>query len=46
MGHKAEILNGHERGLFGKGQIIHKLPNNVFAGGADSRSDGHAMPQI
>ncbi|KAK4704921.1 hypothetical protein P7C70_g1289, partial [Phenoliferia sp. Uapishka_3] len=46
MGHGVEILRGWSRGMFGKGQIIQKLPGGVWAGGSDLRGDGHAVPQI
>lgn len=39
MGHNAEILTGHARGLFGRGQIIQKLPGGVWAGGSDPRAE-------
>ncbi|KAF8521513.1 gamma-glutamyltranspeptidase [Gautieria morchelliformis] len=50
MGHDAYLLTGAKRGLFGRGQIIQKLPNQtgrlVWAAGSDPRGDGHAVPQI
>ncbi|GAA5950672.1 hypothetical protein JCM3765_000573 [Sporobolomyces pararoseus] len=44
MGHDVELLKGHDRAMFGRGQIIHKLPNGAWAGGSDPRGDGHAAP--
>ncbi|GAA5856850.1 hypothetical protein JCM8547_008872 [Rhodosporidiobolus lusitaniae] len=46
MGHVVEVLKGHERAMFGRGQIIQKVPNGVWAGGSDPRGDGHAVPLI
>ncbi|GAA6060015.1 hypothetical protein JCM10212_001173 [Sporobolomyces blumeae] len=46
IGHDVELLSGHERAMFGRGQIIHKLPNGAWAGGSDPRGDGHAVPLI
>ncbi|GAA6019910.1 hypothetical protein JCM10207_003333 [Rhodosporidiobolus poonsookiae] len=46
MGHDVEVLLGHERAMFGRGQIIQRLGDGVWAGGSDPRGDGHAVPQI
>ncbi|GJN90639.1 hypothetical protein Rhopal_003651-T1 [Rhodotorula paludigena] len=46
MGHDVELLTGHERAMFGRGQVIQKLPSGAWAGGSDQRGDGHAVPQI
>ncbi|GAA5857901.1 hypothetical protein JCM1840_000958 [Sporobolomyces johnsonii] len=46
MGHEVKLLTGHERAMFGRGQIIQKLPSGAWAGGSDPRGDGHAVPQI
>ncbi|BGO91449.1 hypothetical protein NBRC10512_003109 [Rhodotorula toruloides] len=46
MGHDIELLTGHDRAMFGRGQIIQKLPGGAWAGGSDPRADGHAVPQI
>ncbi|KAI9097059.1 gamma-glutamyltranspeptidase [Phlyctochytrium arcticum] len=46
MGHKIKIMRGHERAIFGRGQIIGKLADGVLAGGSDPRGDGCAAPQI
>ncbi|CEQ39592.1 SPOSA6832_01131, partial [Sporobolomyces salmonicolor] len=46
MGHDVKLLTGHERAMFGRGQIIQKLPSGAWAGGSDPRGDGHAVPQI
>jgi gamma-glutamyltranspeptidase/glutathione hydrolase len=43
MGHKAELVTGHNRGVFGRGQIIRRLPNGVLWAGSDGRADGMAM---
>ncbi|KDE09141.1 gamma-glutamyltranspeptidase [Microbotryum lychnidis-dioicae p1A1 Lamole] len=46
MGHDVRLLKGHDRAMFGRGQIIQKLSNGVWAGGSDPRADGHAVPQL
>ncbi|GAA6010735.1 hypothetical protein JCM10207_005817 [Rhodosporidiobolus poonsookiae] len=46
MGHNVEVLTGHERGMFGKGQIIQQLSSGVWAGGSDPRGDGHAAAHL
>ncbi|GJJ08790.1 hypothetical protein Clacol_003009 [Clathrus columnatus] len=50
MGHDAYLVTGLSRALFGRGQIIQKLPdpNNriLWAAGSDLRADGHAVAQI
>ncbi|GAA5820325.1 hypothetical protein JCM11251_005575 [Rhodosporidiobolus azoricus] len=46
MGHVVELLSGHERAMFGRGQLIQKTPGGAWAGGSDPRGDGHAVPQI
>jgi gamma-glutamyltranspeptidase/glutathione hydrolase len=47
MGHKAEIVKGYERGVFGRGQVIRSHVDDgmtVFSGGSDQRGDGAAYP--
>lgn len=47
MGHEAEIVTGHERAVFGRGQLIRSHVQdglNVFSGGSDPRGDGAAYP--
>ena len=47
LGHRVEVLKGHERGLFGRGQIIrcHKEDGKlVWSAGSDPRGDGAAVP--
>lgn len=46
MGHDVELLTGHERAMFGRGQVIQKLAGGAWAGGSDPRADGHAVAQI
>ncbi|KAI5480333.1 gamma-glutamyltranspeptidase [Pseudohyphozyma bogoriensis] len=46
MGHNIKLVKGRARGVFGRGQIIQRLPNGVWAGGSDPRADGHAVPQL
>ena len=47
MGHQVEILKGHQRSMFGRGQIIrcHKEDGKIiYSAGSDPRGDGFAMP--
>jgi gamma-glutamyltranspeptidase/glutathione hydrolase len=45
MGHPLRMVSGHERALFGRGQIILRNPaSGVLWGGSDPRADGCAMP--
>ena len=42
--HPAYAVTGHERSLFGRGQIILRDPQTgVLCGGSDPRADGCAM---
>jgi gamma-glutamyltranspeptidase/glutathione hydrolase len=44
MGHAVELVTGHGRALFGRGQIILRDPESgVLCGGSDPRADGCAM---
>lgn len=44
MGHPVEVVSGHGRALFGRGQIIYRDPEEgVLWGGSDPRADGCAM---
>ncbi len=44
MGHSTEVVSGHARALFGRGQIILRDPETgVLCGGSDPRADGCAM---
>jgi gamma-glutamyltranspeptidase/glutathione hydrolase len=36
-------VEGHERAMFGRGQIIRRMPDGVLWGGSDPRADGCAM---
>lgn len=47
MGHKAEIVRGHKRGVFGRGQVIRSHFDDgriVYSAGSDPRGDGAAYP--
>lgn len=45
MGHQVELVSGHRRAIFGRGQIITRDPESgVLAAGSDPRADGCAMP--
>ena len=51
MGHKVQLVEGSERLLFGKGQVIMKTVDArtgklIWVGGTDCRGDGVALPQI
>ncbi|KAJ3515269.1 hypothetical protein NLJ89_g1863 [Agrocybe chaxingu] len=50
MGHDARVVDGFNRGLMGRGQVIQKVKNDsgylVWAAGSDPRADGHAASQI
>jgi gamma-glutamyltranspeptidase/glutathione hydrolase len=44
MGHPVRVVSGHERALFGRGQIITRDPDSgVLCGGSDPRADGCAV---
>jgi gamma-glutamyltranspeptidase/glutathione hydrolase len=44
MGHPVEIVSGHGRAIFGRGQIILRHDENrVLIAGSDPRADGCAM---
>ncbi|MBN1536010.1 MAG: gamma-glutamyltransferase family protein [Anaerolineales bacterium] len=44
MGHPIQTVSGHERAMFGRGQIILKdIERGVLWGGSDPRADGCAM---
>lgn len=50
LGHKVEVVKGHGRGLFGRGQIIRWHVDKVeaigvWSAGSDPRGDGAAVPQ-
>ena len=43
-GHRVTVKSGHERAIFGRGQIILRDPETgVLCGGSDPRADGCAM---
>lgn len=47
MGHKVELMTGHRRGVFGRGQLIRShIQDGVicFSAGSDPRGDGAAYP--
>ncbi|TPX66150.1 hypothetical protein SpCBS45565_g04647 [Spizellomyces sp. 'palustris'] len=46
MGHNVKVLSGRERAMFGRGQIIERRLNKIWAGGSDPRGDGCAAPLI
>jgi gamma-glutamyltranspeptidase / glutathione hydrolase len=47
MGHAVRPVSGLGRGLFGRGQVIYRDPENgVLWGGSDPRADGCAMTLI
>lgn len=47
MGHQVEMVEGHKRGLFGRGQVIRchiEDSKYVYSAGSDPRGDGAAHP--
>jgi gamma-glutamyltranspeptidase/glutathione hydrolase len=47
MGHDVELVTGHQRALFGRGQIIlQDAESGALWGGSDPRADGCAIAQI
>jgi gamma-glutamyltranspeptidase/glutathione hydrolase len=45
MGHKVEVVTGHNRVMFGRGQVILRDDETgVLCGGSDPRADGCAVP--
>lgn len=47
LGHNVEVVTGHSRALFGRGQIIRVREEDgvhVYTGGSDPRADGAAVP--
>ena len=47
LGHKVELVRGHKRKIFGKGQVIRCHVEDgriVYSGGSDPRGDGAAYP--
>jgi gamma-glutamyltranspeptidase/glutathione hydrolase len=44
MGHEVVPCSGSRRGIFGRGQIIHRNPvTGVLTAGSDPRADGCAI---
>jgi gamma-glutamyltranspeptidase/glutathione hydrolase len=44
LGHRVKQVSGHDRALFGRGQIIRRDPaSGVLCAGSDPRADGCAM---
>ena len=43
LGHPVNLVSGHARATFGRGQIILRQPDGVLWGGSDPRADGCAM---
>jgi gamma-glutamyltranspeptidase / glutathione hydrolase len=47
MGHRTAVIKGHDRALFGRGQmILLDQEQGVLWGGSDGRADGCALAQI
>ncbi|MFQ5943839.1 MAG: gamma-glutamyltransferase family protein [Anaerolineales bacterium] len=45
MGHETEVITGHMRAMFGRGQVTLKdSESGVLCGGSDPRADGCAIP--
>lgn len=44
MGHPHQVVDGYDRAVFGRGQVILRSPENgILWGGSDPRADGCAM---
>eukprot|EP01061_Rhynchopus_euleeides_P002888 TRINITY_DN12227_c0_g3_i1.p1 TRINITY_DN12227_c0_g3~~TRINITY_DN12227_c0_g3_i1.p1 ORF type:complete len:321 (+),score=115.79 TRINITY_DN12227_c0_g3_i1:2-964(+) len=43
LGHDAYVADGLDRAVFGRAQIIGKLPSGVLVAGSDARADGCAL---
>lgn len=43
LGHHCEVVKGWQRNLFGRGQIICRLPSGVLVGGTEPRADGSVL---
>jgi gamma-glutamyltranspeptidase/glutathione hydrolase len=44
LGHRVKRVTGHERAVFGRGQVILRDPTTgVLCGGSDPRADGCAV---
>ena len=43
MGHRVVVVQGHGRYVFGRAQIIQRLPNGCLWAGSDGRADGMAV---
>jgi gamma-glutamyltranspeptidase/glutathione hydrolase len=51
LGHQVEVLKGHDRKVFGRGQLIrwHVDPvdgKGMWSAGSDQRGDGAAAPML
>ena len=46
LDHPVFFVQGYDRALFGRGQIIRRMPDGVLWGGSDPRADGCAMGLI
>ena len=46
MGHRVRVIKVWDRSVFGRGQIIQKIHQNLYVGGSDGRGDGLVLPML
>lgn len=46
LGHTIHLVSGHQRSIFGRGQVIQHMKNGGYIAGSDPRGDGQVLAQI